>query len=160
MAKKTVTTVNGLTAEHLPIATAPSDKRRPTINLPPRQRSRITNGSLFARTVRDARSGWSRRMHDLYSLYVSHMGGEDQVTEPERSIARRVALITVELEWLEQEFAQSKSPSPDALDLYFRGSNSLRRHLEAIGLKRANPRDITPTLDDIARDYTAAEEDE
>jgi hypothetical protein len=130
------------------VATLPSGGRAPANTLPAAQRSAVTNGKLFAATIRDGRSGWSRRMQDLQSLYVSHMGGEDIVSEPERSMARRIATSQVELEWIESGFASSKNgPTPEQLDLYWRGSNSLRRHLESIGLKRAL-KDVTPTLSD------------
>ena len=120
--------------------------RLPAKALAPTQRSRVTNGKLFAATIRDGRSGWSRRLQDLLSLHVADLGGEDVVSDAERSIIRRIATITVELEWIEQSFALSKQgPTLEQLDLYFRGSNSLRRLLEAIGLKRV-ARDVTHDL--------------
>jgi hypothetical protein len=126
--------------------------------LPPASRSAVTNGRLFAAAIRDGRSGWSRRVNDLIALYVADLGGEDVVTEAERSIIRRIACGTAELEWIEQKFALSPTgPGADALDLYFRGANSLRRQLEAIGLKRV-AKDITPlpTLDEIEAEDIAA----
>jgi hypothetical protein len=124
-----------------------------------KQHSRVTNGTaLFSATIRDGRSGWSRRVNDLISLYIVDLGGEDTVSEAERSIVRRIACGTVELEWIEQKFAlSSKGPAPEELDLYFRVSNSLRRQLEAIGLKRVM-KDVTPpSLDDIAAEYEVEE---
>jgi hypothetical protein len=113
---------------------------------PKSQRSRVTNGALFAATIRDGRSGWSRRLADLLSLHIADLGGEDVVSYAERSIIRRVATITTELEWIEQSFKSSrKGPTAEQLDLYLRGSNNLRRLLEAIGLERRS-RDVTPTL--------------
>src|SRR5712692_7051057 len=109
----------GTPANGKPIATVPPAKRKPAASLPATARSAVTNGKLFAATIRDGRSGWSRRMHDLFSLFISHMGGEDVVSEAERSIARRSAASTVELEWIEQGFALSKNgPTPEQLDLY------------------------------------------
>ena len=136
-------------------------KRLPASALPSTQRSRVTNGKLFQATVRDGRSGWSRRLQDLLSLHIADLGGEDMVSDAERSLIRRIATITVELEWIEQKFALSSTgPSADQLDMYLRGSNSLRRLLEAIGLKRVM-RDVTPTLEsigeEIARERDAAE---
>jgi hypothetical protein len=127
----------------------------------PLARSRVTNGtSLFAEAVADGRRGWSRRIRDLIAFYVSHLGGEDIVTTPQRSIIRRAAISEVEIEWLERNFAASKNgPSSEDLDLYFRATNALQRRLELIGMKRV-PRDITPTLKDYLDDRAAGVLDE
>jgi hypothetical protein len=94
----------------------------------------------------DGRSGWARRLRDLIALHLSDLGGEDLASEAERSIVRRAATLTVELERLETSFALAGEAQPDQLELYQRVSNTLRRHLEAIGIKRV-PRDVTPTLE-------------
>jgi hypothetical protein len=88
------------------------------------------------------------------------LGGADIVSAAESSIIRRVATETIELELLEQRFAISgKGASSDDLDLYARISNSLRRHLEAIGLERRS-RDVTPTLSDYLEQRSAAIEED
>ncbi|SIO49705.1 hypothetical protein SAMN05443247_06524 [Bradyrhizobium erythrophlei] len=117
-----------------------------------RHRSRITNGALFARVIQNGRSGWSRRLQDLLALHIADLGGPDVISAGERSICRRIAAITVELEWIEQQsFALSKhGPTAEQLDLYFRGANNLRRLLESVGLKRV-ARDVTPLLQDYLR---------
>jgi hypothetical protein len=146
----------GSLAERAPANGGASAKRRVS-----KQQSRVTNGKLFSRAITDGRSGWSRRLQDLLSLHIADLGGEDFVSAAERSIIRRIATATVELEWLEQSFALSKQgPSAEALDLYFRGSNSLRRMLESIGLKRV-ARDVTPDLQTYLaqREEAAAEDD-
>ena len=105
----------------------------------PASRSRITNGALIDG---DGRSAWSRRMRDLINLHLSDLGGADAVSEAEKSIVRRVATLTVELERMESVFAEAGEASPDQLDLYQRVSNSMRRMLETIGLQRRT-RDVT-----------------
>jgi hypothetical protein len=98
----------------------------------------------------------------LLSLHITDLGGEDVVSTAEHSICRRIAAVTVELELLERKFAlKGKGASPKDLDLYFRGSNSLRRLLEAIGLKRV-ARDVTPDLQNYIANHpaTVAEDDE
>jgi hypothetical protein len=102
-------------------------------NEPARNRSRLTNGALIDG---DGRSAWARRMRDLISLHVSDLGGEANVSEAEKSIVRRVATLTVELERMEMAFAEAGEASPEQLDLYQRVSNSMRRMLETIGLER------------------------
>jgi hypothetical protein len=126
--------------------------------MPARARSRVSNGkALFADATVDGRGAWARRLRDLLVLHISDLGGEDMVTAAERSIIRRVATITVELELLEKKFALSDGADAADLDLYVRSAGGLRRLFEAIGLKRI-ARDVTPTLDDIAAEIRAERE--
>src|SRR5271154_4870315 len=101
----------------------------------PQARSRVSNGSAILPGV-DGRSTWVRRLRDLMGLHLSDLGGDVAVSEAERSIVRRVATLTVELERMEAGFAVAGEAQPDQLDLYQRTANSLRRLLEAIGLRR------------------------
>lgn len=110
----------------------------------PTHRSAVTNGSSVLPGV-DGRSTWVRRLRDLIALHVSDLGGEDQITEAERSIVRRAATLTVELERLEAKFAQAGQAEAGELALYTTTSNTLKRLLEAVGLQR-RPRDVTPDL--------------
>lgn len=123
-----------------------------------RQKSRITNGALFADRSIHASSTWARRLSDIISLHTVDLGGADIVSFAESSLIRRAAAETVELELLEEKFAKNgKGASAEDLDLYARISNSLRRHLETIGIKRVS-KDITPpTLDDLARQFEQEE---
>src|ERR1700746_951198 len=105
-------------------------------------RSRVSNASSILPGV-DGRSVWARRLRDLMGLYLSDLGGDDAVSEAERSIIRRVATLTVELERMEADLAVAGEARPDQLDLYQRTANSLRRLLEAIGLQRRS-KDVTP----------------
>ena len=74
----------------------------------PEARSRISNGSALLAGV-DGRSTWARRLRDLIALHLSDLGGEDAVSEAERSIVRRVATHTVKLERMEAVFAVARS---------------------------------------------------
>lgn len=113
-------------------------------------RSRVTNGTALLSGV-DGRSVWARRLRDLIESHVSDLGGNDAVTAAERSIVRRAATLTIELESMETVFAGAGGASPEALDLYGRTAGNLRRLLESVGLQR-RARDITPDL----RDYVSA----
>ena len=96
---------------------------------------------------------------DLLTLHINELGGENNVSAAERSIIRRVATITVELEILERKFALSDGANPTDLDLYLRASGGLRRLLEAVGLKRV-PRDVSPmTLEQIAQEIADERDD-
>ena len=82
---------------------------------------------------------------------ISDLGGSDVITAAERSIVRRAATLTVELERMEGAFASAGEATPEALDLYSRTAGNLRRLLESVGLQR-RAKDITPDL----RDYVSA----
>jgi hypothetical protein len=123
---------------------------------PKKGRSRITNGSVFLPGI-DGRSPWVRRCKDVINTHVADLGGVDNCSAAERSIIRRAAVLTTELEQLEIKFASAGEASPDDLEIYQRAANSLRRMLESIGLHR-RPRDITPTLSEIMRQDAELEE--
>ena len=122
----------------------------------PEGRSRISNGSSLLPGV-DGRSTWVRRLRDLISLHLSDLGGDAAVSEGERSIIRRIATLTVELEMLEAGFAVAGQAQPDQLDLYQRTANSLRRLLESVGIKR-QAKNVTPSVADYVAHIAADEE--
>lgn len=108
-------------------------------------RSATTNGNLLPGV--DGRSTWMRRVRDLIELHETDLGGEANCSQAERSIIRRAAILTVELERLEQRFALDEAAaSAAAIDCYQRWSSTLRRLLESLGLRRRAV-DVTPTLD-------------
>ena len=99
-------------------------------------------------------SVWARRFRDLLSLHLSDLGGEDNCSEAEKAIIRRAACLIVELEIQESKFAMAGDGASDtALKIYGMSSNTLRRLLAEIGVQR-RPRDVTPTLEEVARDYS------
>jgi len=107
-------------------------------------RSRVTNGAILPGV--DGRSTWARRLRDLMALHVSDLGGDANVSESERAIIRRAAVIITELERMERDFALSEgAPGIPELEMYQRMANTMRRLLEAVGLQR-RPRDVTPHL--------------
>ncbi len=90
------------------------------------------------------RGPWARRLRDVLGLHLSDLGGDEAVSEAERSIVRRAAVLTVELERIEAKFAVGEA-APTDLDLYQRTAGNLRRLLEAVGLER-RPRDVGTSL--------------
>lgn len=103
-------------------------------------RARASNGVLLPGV--DQRSVWVRRAKDLIRDHLVDVGGEENASAAERSLIRRAACLTVELELLERKFATAGPASPDDLDLYQRTAGGLRRLLETVGIKR-RPRDVT-----------------
>jgi hypothetical protein len=113
------------------------------------QRSRVANGSALLPGV-DGRSAWVRRCKELIADHIADLGGEDNCSAAERSIIRRAAVLTTELERLEVRFALAGEANADDLDLYQRTAGNLRRLLEAVGLQR-RARDVTPSLAEYLR---------
>jgi hypothetical protein len=111
-------------------------------SLPRTSRSALTNGKRLLPGV-DGRGPWVRRCRDIIAEHISDLGGADNCSAAERSIVRRAAVLTTELERLEVRFAQAGEASAEDLDIYARIAANLRRLLEAIGLQR-RPRDLTP----------------
>ena len=134
-----------------------SPRDRPAIaRLKDPQKSRITNGALLPGI--DGRSAWVRRCKDLLADHLSDLGGADNASAAERSIVRRACVLTVELERLEKKFALAGEASADDIDLYQRVANSLRRLLEAVGIRR-RPRDVGElSLRDILREHASQRE--
>jgi hypothetical protein len=130
------------------VARSPAD-RTAVVHRKDRQKSRITNGSALLPGV-DGRSPWVRRCKDVIASHLSDLGGVDNCSAAERSIIRRAAVLTTELERMESKFALAGEASADDLDAYQRCANSLRRLLEAVGLQR-RARDVGPSLGDILR---------
>jgi hypothetical protein len=86
----------------------------------------------------------------LLREHLADLGGIDNCSAAERSIIRRAAVLTTELERMEQQFALAGEADSEQLDLYARISANLRRLLESVGLQR-RARDVGPSLGDILR---------
>jgi hypothetical protein len=103
---------------------------------PKAQKSRITNGSSLLPGI-DGRSAWVRRCKDLIGAHLSDL---PNASVAERSLVRRAAVLTTQLERLERRFAiadlADEAASADDLDVYIRGSDRLQSLLSAIGLAR------------------------
>jgi hypothetical protein len=112
-------------------------------------RSRVTNGRELLPTI-DGRSLRVRRYRDLLALHLGDLGGADMVSNSELAILRRAACLMVELERIEVLLASDdpRLSREHTLDVYQRTSNTLRRLLESLGLRR-RARDITPSLSEI-----------
>jgi hypothetical protein len=140
----------------------PSAVRPATVARPPTLRSRVTNGKTLFAEGGDMRAPWARRLRDILELHLGDIGGLDNTSEAERSILRRAATLTVELERLEAKFAEGNSNNRD-LETYQRCANTLRRLLGATGLQR-RARDVTPSLGSYLKtlqaDPSEAEDDE
>jgi hypothetical protein len=107
-------------------------------------------GRLYGAEV-DLRSPYPRRCRDLMVEHINDLGGEENTSVAERSILRRIATITVELEIIEGKFVLANGASATELQLYLSASNTLRRLLESVGLQRRAKLVNAPTLNEIAK---------
>ena len=118
--------------------------RRPST----RHRSRITNRNKLLPSI-SGTSVWTRLMRDTMDAMIVHLGGEDQVSETQRTACRRIAVLETELVHMEDAIArlrcEGREPLPEMLDLYARLGNAQRRFCEALGWQRV-PREIVPSL--------------
>jgi hypothetical protein len=137
-----------------PVAGSSAD-RPEAVSHRSRQRSRVANGSALLAGI-DGRSMWVRRAKEIIADHISDLGGIENCNAAERSIVRRASTLTVELERLEAKFATSGEACTADLETYQRCANSLRRLLEAVGLRR-RPRDTTPTLNDLMLEHEAGD---
>jgi len=115
--------------------------------------SRVTNGSRIV-PLSDGRSLWCRLVKDTLRGLQVHCGGS--LSETQRLMARRVSTLEAELVYLEDQFAQARAdghePDPLKVELYGRLADRQRRLAEAALGWQPTPRDVTPTLDEIADD--------
>jgi hypothetical protein len=122
-------------------------RKRTTVSLAA-FRSAVTNGSSVLLNV-DGRSAWMRRFRDLIAAHEADLGGRDVLSEGQRAIIRRAALLQCQLELMEGRFAQNDSGevSVKSLEAYQRSSSTMRRLLESLGLHEGRKaRNITPSL--------------
>jgi hypothetical protein len=122
--------------------------RVPVERRPSKQRSRITNGTTLLPGV-DGRSPWIRRCKDILA---SHLSDKPDATAAEQAIIRRAAVLIVELERLERQFALAGEADPETLDLYGRVAGNMRRLLESVGLER-RAREVVPDPLQYAREH-------
>lgn len=120
---------------------------RKRIEVPHRAfRTAVGNGSRWLENI-DGRTTVARRYGELAAAISSDLGGSDQLSEALFQLIRSAAGLIVLRENLD---AKAVNGEPIDVATYCKISNSLRRVLDTIGLRRV-PRDIT-TLGQILRE--------
>jgi hypothetical protein len=120
----------------------------------PHGRTRVGNRvSLWLDSEVDGRSALARRFKEVFGEIAADLGGFDRMTEGQRQIARRCALLSVECERLE---GQAVLGAEFDLATYGQLTDRLGRAFQRLGIKRV-PRDVTPSLASIASRHKAAE---
>lgn len=110
-----------------------------TASLPATQRSRTGNNPAYL-VGADNRGAWARRRRDLIERLAMDLGGPDVLSEQQRILLNRACTLTTECERLETRFSVTE-PSLEQLAAYSTATNSLKRLIETLGLKRV-PREI------------------
>jgi hypothetical protein len=110
-------------------------------------RSRVTNGrGLFVEAI-DGRSREARRFRDVLSEIVSDLGGPDTLSEGQRQLARRAAMLSVECERMEGHAVAGKAID---LEMFGQLTDRLGRTFQRLGLRR-KARNVTPTVAEYVR---------
>jgi hypothetical protein len=73
-------------------------------------RSKLANGSKLL-PLTDGRSATARRFRDLYEDICADLGGMDLLSEGQKQLARRAAMLSAEAERLEALAARNERPS-------------------------------------------------
>ena len=145
---------------HLDLDRARDELRRRFLVLDQRQRQRPEDGE------RDALAADHALDHGIAVIppvedaqqKAAELKLRSNTSSAERSLVRRAAVLTTELERLEMHFALAGEADPETLDLYARTAGNLRRLLEAVGLSRRS-KNVTPTLREYI-EQAASEEGE
>lgn len=96
-------------------------------------RSRVSNlTDLFVEPT-DRRSAAARRFRDILTAILSDIGGPDRVSEGQRQLARRIALLSMQCESME---AKSVGGEEIDLDQFGQMTDRLGRALSRLGVKR------------------------
>lgn len=106
----------------------------------PTHRSRVSNGNKLL-PLADGRSMTARRFRDLYEDIGADLGGVDRLSEGQRQLCRRAAMLSAECEKLEAQSARGEVEFD--LEIYGIMCDRLGRLFGRLGLER-EARDATP----------------
>jgi hypothetical protein len=111
------------------------------ISRAPKGRSKVTDGrQLFIEG--DARVKVSRRFRDVLASIITDLGGVERLSEGQKQMARRCAMLSVECEKME---SAAVAGLPFDVDRYGLLTDRLGRAFQRLGLRRV-AHDVTPDL--------------
>lgn len=105
-------------------------------------RSRVGNGAKLL-PLTDCRSATARRFKDLVEDISADLGGKGHLSEGQRQLIRRAAMLSAECERLEAMSARGEAGFD--IDLYGMICDRLGRLFGRLGLERKS-KDVTPDL--------------
>src|ERR1700724_2406238 len=108
------------------------------------RRRKMSNGSKLL-PMTDGRSATARRFKDLVEDIAADLGGKAMLSEGQRQLIRRAAMLSAECE--RQEALSARGEAEFNCELYGTMCDRLGRLFGRLGLER-KPRDVTPTLSD------------
>jgi len=101
----------------------------------------------------DGRCRAAARVKEIMGALEADLGGRDRLSEAQRQLVTRAAMLSVQAEDYEARFMLGE---PHEVDVYLTTTNNLRRVLVTLGLER-RARDVTPSLHEyIAQKAEAA----
>ena len=103
-------------------------------------------GGISTIDALDRRTRPYRRFEAIRGAVLADMGGAENVSEIQHQLVAKFATLALQLEAMEAAAIEGNEID---LDLFGRCAGHLRRIAEALGMRRA-PRDVTPSLADIA----------
>jgi hypothetical protein len=101
----------------------------------------------------DKRTTAAKRARNLIQKVHGDLGGIEHLAAGEQQVVQRAVLLGVMAEDIESRWLMGEAVDPTVLATI---ANAQRRLFETVGLKRVS-RDITPTLEQIAKHLADAE---
>src|SRR5437660_12846948 len=105
-------------------------------------RSKLSNGKKLL-PLTDGRNATARRFKDLVGDIAADLGGLDRLSEGQRQLIRRAAMLSAECE--RQEALSARGEAEFDIDAYGMICDRLGRLFGRLGLERKS-RDVTPDL--------------
>jgi hypothetical protein len=138
------------------LAAASSRDRSSVARVKRQTRSRITNGTAIHLVAVDGRSAAARRFRDVLAQITADISpdGAGSLTEAQRQLARRCAMLSVECEKIE---ARGVAGEPIDISHYGALVDRLGRCFARLGLKGHAAKDAGPTLTDLLREDREAQ---
>ena len=96
-------------------------------------RSAVSNGSRLHAGDVDGRSVEARRFRDIFSEILSDLGGSDGLSEGQRQLARRAAMLSLRAELMEADAVKDGTID---LPAYGALTDQLGRVFNRLGLRR------------------------
>lgn len=140
--------------------TVTSENTSPTMRRSPTVRSKLANGKKLL-PMTDGRSATARRFRDLFQDICGDLGGMDFLSEGQKQLSKRAAMLSAELERLEALWARDERVGPinwkdeaaSKFDVNVYGilCDRLGRLFDRLGLERRTREISSPVVEHFRR---------